>query len=106
VNAPFAIELFQLSSDCHGQERFTRRRRVEPIGRNAFIATSEDVIISKLRWCLRPQRGKDRDDVRNVLAVQGDRIDWPYVYTWCERHGTRALLDAIRNSIPPIEPRA
>ena len=32
-----------------------------------------------------------------ALAV----IDWPYVYDWSDRHGTRALLDEIRSSIPP-----
>ena len=36
---------------------------------------------------------QDRDDVRGVIAVQGDRIDWEYVHKWCEQHGTRALLD-------------
>jgi hypothetical protein len=40
--------------------------------------------------------------VRNVIAVQGEAIDWDYVYSWCDRHGTRALLDEIRASIPPI----
>jgi hypothetical protein len=60
------------------------------------------VVITKLRWAVQGQRGKDRDDVRDVLAVQGDRIDWAYVYAWCAQHGTRALLDEIRRSIPPI----
>ncbi len=27
---------------------------------------------------------------------------WPYVYGWCDQHGTRALLDEIRSSIPPL----
>jgi hypothetical protein len=48
------------------------------------------------------RRSKDRDDARDVIAVQGDRIDWEYVYSWCEQHGTRGLLDEIRQSIPPI----
>jgi hypothetical protein len=25
-----------------------------------------------------------------------------YVYQWCDLHGTRALLDEIRRTIPPI----
>ncbi len=46
--------------------------------------------------------GNDRDDIRGVIAVQADRIDWDYVHRWCEQHGTRPLLDEIRASIPPI----
>ena len=29
-------------------------------------------------------------------------IDWAYVHSWCERHGTRAALDDVRRSIAPI----
>jgi hypothetical protein len=67
-----------------------------------FIPSPEDVIITKLRWALLGGRSKDREDVRDVIAVQGDRIDWDYVHAWCDRHGTRPLLDEIRRSIPPI----
>ena len=58
--------------------------------------------MTKLRWGILARRSKDLDDVRNVIAVQADRIDWDYVHRWCEQHGTRALLDEIRASIPPI----
>jgi hypothetical protein len=60
------------------------------------------VIVTKLRWAIMGNRSNDRDDVRDVIAVQNDRIDWDYVHQWCEQHVTRALLDEIRASIPPI----
>ena len=37
-----------------------------------------------------------------TVAVQSQNIEWPYVYAWCDRHGTRTLLDEIRRSIPPL----
>jgi hypothetical protein len=101
VGTPFKIELFHLSEDAHDQERFRRRRRAALLGREVSLPTAEDVIITKLRWALRGGRSKDRDDVRAVIAVQGGRIDWGYVHSWCDRHGTRELLDEIRLSIPP-----
>jgi hypothetical protein len=52
----------------------------------------------KLRWF----RRKDRDDIRNVMAVQHGRLDWPYIESWCQRHGTLALMDEIRRSVPEI----
>ena len=102
VGTPFKIEFFLLRDDPHDQERFRRRRHVTLLDRQIWLPTAEDVIITKLRWGLLGARSKDRDDVRNVIAVQGDRIDWDYVHKWCDQHGTRALLDEIRQSIPPI----
>lgn len=58
----------------------------------------------KLRWAKHAKRGKDREDVRDVIAVQGDAaLDWDYIHEWCARHGTRELLDEIRASIPPLD---
>lgn len=66
--------------------------------RQVFFPTAEDVIIWKLRW----RRTKDREDVRGVIGVQGDKLDWPYIKRWCDRHGTRALLEEIRRTVPEV----
>jgi len=59
------------SPDEHDQERFRRRIEVTLSGRKVWLLSPEDVIISKLRWA----RNKDADDIRNVMAVQRDRLD-------------------------------
>jgi hypothetical protein len=102
VGTTFEIEFFQLTDDPHDQERFRRRQQVTLLDRLVWLPTVEDVLVTKLRWALLANRSKDREDVRGVIAVQGDRIDWDYVHRWCEEHGTRTLLDEIRASIPPI----
>jgi predicted nucleotidyltransferase len=94
----FKIELFILSADEHDQQRFARRQEVSLFGRKVWLLSPEDVIVSKLRWA----RGKDEDDIRNVITVQGARLDWRYVETWCKRHDTLALLEKIRQSVPTI----
>ena len=99
VDVPFQIELFLLSEDPHDQERFLRRRTVKLMDRQTFVLTAEDTVITKLRWSRHGNRTKDIEDVRGVIAVQSDRIQWDYVETWCERHDTRDLLDEIRRSI-------
>ena len=71
------------------------------LGQQAFVATAEDMIITKLRWAAGAGRSKDRDDIRNMLAVRGDELDWPYLHRWSAAHGTDALLQQIRDSIPP-----
>jgi hypothetical protein len=101
VGTRFEIELFVLSGEAHDQCRFSRRRRVALLGRQAFLASPEDVVITKLMWSLQGSRSKDRDDVRNVLAVQSDNLDWDYVRRWCREHGTLELLNEISASLPP-----
>jgi hypothetical protein len=99
VGTDFKIEFFHLSDDPHDVERFRRRQRVATGAVEADLPTVEDVIVMKLRWA----RSKDRDDIQSVIAVQGGRIDWAYVNSWAERHGTRQLLDELRASIPRID---
>ena len=87
------MELFLLSQDPHDQSRFHRRRAVPLFGRHFWLPSPEDVIITKLRWA----RGKDKDDARDVMAVQRDKLDWPYI---------EDLRRCIRFSIWPFEMRA
>jgi len=101
ARTPFVCELFVLSDDAHDAERFTRRERVNLLGRVAWVASAEDMIVTKLRWALAGHRTKDRDDIRNILAVRGPELDWAYLHRWASTHGTSALLDEIRASIPP-----
>ncbi len=91
---PLLVELFTLFDDPFVREQFARRRErfMATVGRSVSVPTPEDVIVQKLRWA----RGKDLDDARDVLAVQGvAQLDMPYVRRWCERHGTIPALDEI-----------
>ncbi len=68
--------------------------------RIASVATAEDMIVTKLRWADAAGRSKDIDDIRNIIAVCGSELDWAYVDRWAAEHGTTALLEQIRRSIP------
>jgi hypothetical protein len=94
----FDLELFILSDDAFHQERFRRRRVVSHklLGLDVVLPTAEDVIIQKVRW----GREKDRQDVIDVMTVQSGNLDWPYIESWCDRHGTRALLEELRAKVP------
>ena len=96
------IELFLLSNDPHDRERFARRTRLPVEGREAFVPTPEDVVITKLRWSRQGRRQKDIADAESVIAVQRNQLDWDYLNRWCDAHGTRTLLDDIRASLPPL----
>jgi predicted nucleotidyltransferase len=92
----FKVELFRLSNDPFDQSRFQRRMPVDVRGRRIWFPTAEDVIVMKLRWA----RNKDKDDVREVMSVQRDNLDWKYIEEWCEKHGSLKLMNSIRQSLP------
>ncbi len=98
-DSPFIVEIFRLGTDPHDQMRFSRRRPIVHQQRTIWAPTAEDVIVTKLRWA----RNKDREDVLNILAVQGDALDFAYIHQWCDAHGSRERLDEIRASIPKID---
>jgi hypothetical protein len=98
--ADFYAEVFHLGDDPHHREEFARRRKMllPSIAREAWIPAAEDLVIQKLRW----GRAKDLDDARNILSVQAGALDFPYLESWCDRHGTRGKLEEVRRSIPEI----
>ena len=92
----FTVELFYLSDDPYDQERFQRRRNTNYDGVPTSILMAEDVVVTKLRWA----RSKDLDDVRDVIAMQGDgMLDWAYIHRWTAVHGSQAKLDRVRASL-------
>jgi hypothetical protein len=97
ADSGFTVELFYLSDDQHDQERFKRRRATTFEGLPTFVLTAEDYIITKLRW----PRSKDFDDARDVIAMQGDALDWNYIHRWTDIHKSRAKLEKVRAAIPP-----
>jgi hypothetical protein len=99
----FQVELFRTSSDAHDQERFARRIRVDWLGRQVWLPTPEDVIVTKLRWLSHLRRGKDYDDVLGVISVQGPRLDWSYIENWCRQHQTLTFLAEARSAALPDE---
>jgi hypothetical protein len=97
---PLVVELFALFDDPFVREQFARRRErfLSTIGRPVPVPSVEDLVIQKLRW----GRGKDLDDARDVLAVQGvGSLDMKYLRGWCERHGTVDALETILHALPP-----
>ena len=95
----FRVEIFHLGGDPHHEAIFHRHVAVEmpEFGGKVWIPTAEDLVIQKLRW----GRPKDLEDVRNILSVQGDALDYPHIETWCARHGTLERLAEVRAAIPP-----
>ncbi len=92
---PFNIDLFTLSDDPFDQSSFARRRRVRILNHDVLAPSAADVIVQKLRW----QRPQDIIDAQHVMVVQNELLDWPYIEDWCQKHGTREMLDKLREEL-------
>ncbi len=69
------------------------------LGKESWLPTPEDAVIQKLRWSKSGRRSKDVDDVTNFLSVQQESLDWPYLESWCAKHGTLAQLHQLRDEV-------
>jgi len=69
------------------EEEFRRRIPVQLEGVSLFIATAEDVILSKLEWAKLAQSRRQIEDVAGILRVRWDALDHVYLEKWLRQLG-------------------
>ena len=84
-----------ISWNHRGTGRSERPEDPSRVDMDVFVASPEDVVLSKLEWALRGGSERQLQDAAAVLAVQGDRLDVAYVELWAARLGVGALWRGI-----------
>jgi hypothetical protein len=64
------------------EEEFQRRRKVNLRGTVLFVASAEDVVISKLEWSNVAQSKRQIEDVAAILRVRWVELDHSYLEKW------------------------
>lgn len=77
------------------REEFRRRRRVRLAGGELWIASPEDLLLSKLHWAKDSRSELQLRDVRSLIACVPD-LDWPYLERWAAELSVGALLAGLR----------
>lgn len=74
---------------------FDRRQRVTLIGIDTFIASAEDVILSKLEWAKMSGSERQRGDVRSIIEVQGNALDLAHLRKWAIELDVADTLESL-----------
>jgi hypothetical protein len=61
------------------------------------VISAEDTILVKLSWYRDGGESSERqrNDVLNIVQVQGQRLDWGYLREWSRELGVSDLLDRL-----------
>ena len=78
------------TSDIFGKDieyrkvEFNRRRKMEFEGRNIYVVSPEDLLISKLFWARESMSGLQIGDIRNLLETV-EELDREYIEKWVRK---------------------
>lgn len=106
------VDIFVMTNQPWSYQQIQRRQRAalsKELGAPLlYFASPEDVVLSKLVWYRAGGELSDRQwlDVLNVLALQDDKLDRPYLQQWASDLGVGDLLQiALTQSDLAIEPK-
>lgn len=98
LESSFKIDLFPLRRTDFSQEQFSRRALERLPGESAtqaYVASAEDTILSKLDWYRQGGGTSEQQwrDVIGVLKVQTAQLDLGYLAKWAVEIGVFDLLE-------------
>jgi uncharacterized nucleotidyltransferase DUF6036 len=76
------VDLIIRKSRPFSEEEFRRRQQVNLHGIPLFLASAEDVVISKLEWSNLAQSRRQIEDVAAILRVRWAELDHAYLEKW------------------------
>jgi len=65
-------------------EEFRRKRKEEMLGKDFYILSPEDVILSKLLWAKQSRSELQYRDVMTILTIQAGHLDMKYLNKWAK----------------------
>ena len=79
----YKADFILMKSDDYGIEAFNRRNEMEYYGKNFFLITAEDLLISKIMWIQNIQSAIQMEDIKKLRQLE--TIDWKYTNSWIKK---------------------
>lgn len=92
------IDFVFRKSRAFSEEEFRRRQRVHLQEVALFIASAEDVVISKLEWAKLAQSRRQIEDIAGVLRIRWDSLDRAYLEKWVRELGLETEWNNARHT--------
>lgn len=98
LDSSFKVDVFVSKRDAFDLKQL-ERRRLEVVTRDpersVYVASPEDIILSKLRWYRQTNERSERQwsDVLGVMSVQADNLDLEYLRQWARELNVSDLLE-------------
>jgi hypothetical protein len=96
LSSGWKIDFIVRKSRAFSQEEFGRRRKADLLGMTLYIASAEDVVLSKLEWAKLAESERQIADVVGILRTQGDQLDQDYIERWATALGVNAQWNRAR----------
>jgi Uncharacterised nucleotidyltransferase len=90
------IDFIFRTSRPYSQEAFRRRKAITFEGLPFFVATAEDVILSKLEWAKMGESHRQLEDAATVLKKQRQTLDRQYLVHWVASLGLEKEFETAR----------
>jgi hypothetical protein len=92
------VDLILRREDPWGRSSMERRRRWEhPAYGPIWVISLEDLVLAKLEWSGGTSELQLRD-VRNLMATNGDRMDWVYLERFAATLRVAGLLQQVHDA--------
>lgn len=92
------VDLIIRKSRPFSREEFDRRSAADLHGLRIFIATAEDVVISKLEWAKLGGSQRQIEDAAGILRIRAGELDRGYIKNWVRELGLEKEWEAARRA--------
>lgn len=106
LDVAFKIDLWLRKDAPYDVVCFERRLLGEMFGREVWVSSPEDVILSKLLWYrAAPTLARQFQDVIEVYEIQEPYLEQEYLDRWARALGLADLLERVRQEAarPPVK---
>jgi predicted nucleotidyltransferase len=88
-------DLIILKETDFGVKEFQRKRKEILLGKDLYILSPEDIVLSKLVWAEQSRSQLQYSDVSRILEVWSGHLDMKYLNKWAKELGVEKALAEI-----------
>lgn len=89
------VDFWMLKEEDFARLQFERRQPAVAGGIETFVESPEDTVISKLQWYRISPSERQLSDVKGILIVNKESLDYDYLREWARKQRVDDLLEPM-----------